>query len=45
MIIEAGLMTENKLTVLLREGNEIVAILTASSKTAKRSLQKPIGNT
>ncbi len=38
MIIEAGLMSEKKLAALMKAGNEIVAILTASSKTARRSL-------
>jgi four helix bundle protein len=40
MIVEAGLVPEKKLIVLMQEGSEIVAILTASSKTAKQSLQK-----
>ena len=45
MMIEAGLIPEKKLAELMQEGSEIVAILTASSKTAKRSLRRPINNT
>ncbi len=44
MIVEAGLMSERRLAGLMKEGNEIVAILTASSKTAKRNLRRPINN-
>jgi four helix bundle protein len=44
MIIEAGLMSEEKIIALMKEGSEIVAILIASSKTAKRSLRQPISN-
>ena len=40
MIVEAGLMSEKRLAGLVKEGDEIVAILTASSKTAKRNLRK-----
>ena len=39
MIAEAQLLPEHRLTDLMREGNEIVAILTASSQTAKRNLK------
>ena len=42
MIVEAGLMPLKKLTALMKESDEIVAILTASSKTAKANLRKPI---
>ena len=44
MIVEAGLMSQKKLTALLKESDEIVAILTASSKTAKANLRKSINN-
>lgn len=44
LLIEAGLMTEKKLAELRKEGDEIVAILTASSKTAQRGLQRRISN-
>ncbi len=44
LLIEAGLMTEKKLAELMKEGNEIVAILTASSKTAQSSLKSRISN-
>ncbi len=39
MIVEAGLVAEAKFSALLKEGDEIVAILTASSQTAKRNLR------
>ena len=42
MIVDAGLMSEKKLAALMKECNEIVAILTASSKTAKANLRKSI---
>ena len=42
MIVEAGLMSQKKLADLMKESDEIVAILTASSKTAKANLQKSI---
>jgi len=44
MIVEAGLMSQKKLTALLKESDEIVAILTASSKTAKANLRTSIRN-
>ncbi len=44
MIVEAALLPESKLKDLLKEGDEIVAILTAASKTAKRNLNRPILN-
>ena len=42
MIIEAGLLSQKKLAELMKESDEIVAILTASSKTAKANLSKKI---
>jgi hypothetical protein len=42
MIVEAGLRPQKKLVDLMKESDEIVAILTASSKTAKANLQKSI---
>ncbi len=44
MIVEAGLLSQKKLTALMKESDEIVAILTASSKTAKANLRKSINN-
>ncbi len=44
MIIEASLMSQKKLAALLKESDELIAILTASSKTAKRNLRSPINN-
>jgi hypothetical protein len=38
------LMPQKKLADLVKECDEIVAILTASSKTAKSNLQKSINN-
>jgi four helix bundle protein len=40
LLIEAGILSETKLTELIQEGNEIVAIMTASSQTAKSNLGK-----
>ncbi len=40
LLIESGTMPQSNITALLNEGNELVAILTASAKTAKASLQK-----
>jgi len=40
MMVEAGLTPENRLADLMKEGDEIVAILTASSQTAKRNLRR-----
>lgn len=37
-------MTEEKLTVLMKEVNEIIAILTASSKTAQSGLKHRISD-
>ncbi len=44
MIIEAGLLSQRKLTALVKESDELIAILTASSKTAKANLRKPMNN-
>ncbi len=38
LLIEAGIMPQEKLAGLLNEANEIVAILTASVKTARANL-------
>jgi four helix bundle protein len=43
MLIEAGIVPENKLSDLLSEANELVAIFTASAKTARSSLPKKRG--
>jgi len=40
MLIEAGIVPENQLSDLLSEANELVAIFTASAKTARSSLPK-----
>jgi four helix bundle protein len=40
MLIEAGIVPKEKLTALMKEANEIVAILTASSKTAQAALRR-----
>ncbi len=37
LIIESGLLLQEQLASLSKEGNEIVAILIASSRTAKRN--------
>ena len=42
MIVESDLMSQRKLAALTKESDELVAILTASSKTAKRNLRSPI---
>ncbi len=44
MVVEAGLMPQKQLSELMKESDEIVAILTASSKTAKANLRKPINS-
>ena len=44
MIVEANLMTQRKLAALTKERDELVAILTASSRIAKRNLRSPIRN-
>ncbi len=40
MLVEAEIMPKEKLTVLIKEADEIVAILTASVKTARASLNQ-----
>ncbi|HVN56099.1 MAG TPA: four helix bundle protein [Anaerolineaceae bacterium] len=40
MLVEANIVPANKLESLMREGKEIVAILTASHKTARQNLSK-----
>lgn len=44
LIIDVGLMSQKRLAVLMQEGNEIVAILTATSRTTKRNLKRAISN-
>jgi len=43
MLVEAKIMPKEKLLALMKEGNEIVAILTASVKTARASLPRKSG--
>jgi four helix bundle protein len=38
LLVESGLMPEKELSALMKEGDEIVAILTASVKTARANL-------
>ena len=38
MLVEAGIMPKEKLRALMKEADEIVAILTASVKTARASI-------
>lgn len=40
MLTEAGIMPDEKVSALYKEADEIVAILTASAKTARRNLKK-----
>jgi four helix bundle protein len=40
LIIEAGIIPEERLTDLKREANELIAILIASAKTARTNLRK-----
>ena len=40
VLIDAGLVTKGKLGPLMQEGNELVAILTASAKTAREALKR-----
>ena len=40
MLVEAEIMPKEKLTALMKEADEIVAILTASVKTARASLNQ-----
>ncbi len=44
MITEARLLPPEKLSDLMQEGDEIVAILTASVQTARRNLRRTINN-
>jgi four helix bundle protein len=44
IIIEAGMLEEHKVKPLLREANEIVAIMVESRRTIGRSLQSKIKN-
>lgn len=39
VLIDAGLVAKDKLGPLMQEGNELIAILTASAKTAKAALK------
>ena len=43
MLVEAEIMPREKLEALMKEANEIVAILTASVKTARASLPRKSG--
>ena len=40
VLIDAGLVTKDKLGPLMQEGNELIAILTASAKTARAALKR-----
>jgi hypothetical protein len=40
MICEAGLMSRDKLAPLMQEAHELIAIFTASSKTARANLNR-----
>ncbi len=40
LIVEASLLSESKLKSLMKEADELIAILTASSQTAKRNLER-----
>ncbi len=40
MLVEAELVSENRLADLMREANELIAILTASVKTARTHLSR-----
>ena len=42
MLAEAGIVTKDKLKPLVQESNELVAILTASAKTARENLNRLI---
>jgi len=42
LIVEAGLVSERKMSALLQEAKEITAILTASSKTKKKNIQQQV---
>ena len=40
MLAEAGIVTPDKLKPLMQESNELIAILTASAKTARENLNR-----
>jgi len=40
MLMEAGLVAENRVSDLMKEANELVAILTSSIKTARAHLYR-----
>jgi len=40
MLVEAGIVSPDKLKPLMQEANELVAILTASAKTARENLNR-----
>jgi hypothetical protein len=40
LVVESGLIKPERLGELLKEGNEIVSIVTASRKTAKARLRR-----
>jgi len=40
LIVETPLLSESKLKSLMKEADELIAILTASSQTAKRNLER-----
>jgi hypothetical protein len=40
LIVEAKLMSEKRVAAILKESNELVAIFTASHKTAKAKLRR-----
>jgi len=40
MILEANLMSMNRIETLINEANELTAIFTASGKTAKQNIRK-----
>ncbi len=40
MIVEAGLLTAERLIDLMREADEVIAIMTASVKTARKNVSR-----
>jgi len=40
LIVEAGILPEERLTALMQECDEIISILTASAKTTRKSVSK-----
>jgi hypothetical protein len=40
MLIESGQVAEERLTGLMKEADELIAILTASSRTARSNLKR-----